>query len=101
MKSAIWGSGKISLRALLILFCIGIHTRVIVTGAIGTKQFTDNLRGNAANVAPSIELSEEPGNIQVTKNTYCHLKGGCLNFELTEYICHEPNAPPVVRKIVT
>ncbi len=53
---------------------IGINTGIAVAGVIGTRKFIYDLWGDAVNVAARMESHGEPGHIQVTHQTYLHLK---------------------------
>ena len=53
---------------------IGINTGSVVAGVIGIKKFSYDLWGDAVNVASRMETQGEPGKIQVTRETYQHLK---------------------------
>ncbi|MDJ1182427.1 adenylate/guanylate cyclase domain-containing protein [Roseofilum casamattae] len=53
---------------------IGINTGSAVAGVIGIKKFSYDLWGDAVNVASRMETRGEPGKIQVTHETYQHLK---------------------------
>ncbi len=60
---------------------IGINTGIAVAGVIGTRKFIYDLWGDAVNVAARMESHGEPGHIQVTSQTYAHLKD---HYELAE-----------------
>ncbi|MDJ1169279.1 adenylate/guanylate cyclase domain-containing protein [Roseofilum sp. BLCC_M154] len=49
---------------------IGINTGPVVAGVIGTRKFIYDLWGDAVNVASRMESQGEPGQIQVTHQTY-------------------------------
>ncbi len=53
---------------------IGIATGPVIAGVIGTKKFSYDLWGDTVNVASRMESSGAPGRIQVTADTYKHLK---------------------------
>lgn len=53
---------------------IGIATGPVVAGVIGTKKFAYDLWGDTVNIASRMESHGIAGAIQVTYNTYDHLK---------------------------
>ena len=53
---------------------IGINTGTVVAGVIGLKKFSYDLWGDAVNLASRMESHGIPGKIQITANTYDHLK---------------------------
>ncbi len=53
---------------------IGINTGPVIAGVIGIKKFIYDLWGDAVNIASRMESQGKPGHIQVTENTYDHLK---------------------------
>ncbi|MEY2979143.1 MAG: hypothetical protein RLZZ435_3282 [Cyanobacteriota bacterium] len=59
---------------------IGINTGAVVAGVIGIHKFSYDLWGDAVNVASRMESQGLPGRIQVTENTYHHVRH-LYNFE--------------------
>lgn len=53
---------------------IGINTGPVVAGVVGTKKFQYDLWGNTVNIAARMESNSEPGKINISENTYQHLK---------------------------
>ena len=53
---------------------IGIHTGPVVAGVIGTKKFIYDLWGDTVNTASRMESHGFSGSIQVTEETYAHLR---------------------------
>ena len=53
---------------------IGINTGPVVAGVVGTKKFQYDIWGNTVNIAARMESNSEPGKINVSENTYQHLK---------------------------
>jgi len=53
---------------------IGINTGPVVAGVVGTKKFQYDIWGNTVNIAARMESNSESGKINVSENTYQHLK---------------------------
>ena len=53
---------------------IGINTGPVVAGVVGTKKFQYDIWGNTVNIASRMESNSEPGKLNVSENTYQHLK---------------------------
>ncbi|NND26049.1 MAG: tetratricopeptide repeat protein [Flavobacteriaceae bacterium] len=53
---------------------IGINTGPVVAGVVGNKKFQYDIWGNTVNIAARMESNSEPGKINVSENTYQHLK---------------------------
>lgn len=53
---------------------IGINTGPVVAGVVGTKKFQYDLWGNTVNIAARMESNSESGKINISENTYQHLK---------------------------
>lgn len=49
---------------------IGIHTGPVVAGIVGTKKFSYDIWGDTVNLAARMESSCEPGNVNISGNTY-------------------------------
>ena len=75
-----WGStcgtprGTCAIRNRRVPIRIGIASGPVVAGVVGTKKFFYDVWGDAVNVASRMELTGEPGRIQVTPDTYERLK---------------------------
>jgi class 3 adenylate cyclase len=54
---------------------IGINTGPVIAGIIGRKKFIYDLWGDTVNIASRMESHGLPGCIQVTEETYKHLRG--------------------------
>ncbi len=55
---------------------IGLNSGPVVAGVIGTSKFIYDLWGDTVNLASRMESTGVPGQIQVTRSVYEHLKGG-------------------------
>ena len=53
---------------------IGINTGPVTAGVVGTKKFQYDIWGNTVNIAARMESNSKPGKINVSENTYQHLK---------------------------
>lgn len=53
---------------------IGIHTGPIIAGIVGIKKFQYDVWGNAVNIASRMESNSEPQKINISKDTYTHVK---------------------------
>jgi class 3 adenylate cyclase len=53
---------------------IGINTGPVVAGVVGTKKFQYDIWGSTVNIAARMESNSEPGRINISENTYQHLK---------------------------
>jgi class 3 adenylate cyclase len=58
---------------------VGINSGPVVAGVIGTSKFIHDLWGDTVNLASRMESTGVPGQIQVTRSVYEHLKN---DFEL-------------------
>lgn len=53
---------------------IGIHSGEIVGGIVGTKKYLYDIFGNSVNIASRMESNSEPMKINVSEETYEHIK---------------------------
>ncbi|WP_052188326.1 adenylate/guanylate cyclase domain-containing protein [Cellulophaga sp. Hel_I_12] len=53
---------------------IGINTGPVVAGVVGTKKFQYDIWGSTVNIAARMESNSEEGKINISENTYQHLK---------------------------
>jgi len=53
---------------------IGINTGPVVAGVVGTKKFAYDIWGDTVNIAARMESSSEPGRINISEDTYQHIK---------------------------
>ena len=53
---------------------VGIHTGKVIAGVIGKNKFAYDIWGDAVNVASRMESSGEPGMVNISGDTYEHVK---------------------------
>lgn len=53
---------------------IGLHTGDVIAGVIGTKRIAYDIWGNTVNVASRMEMSGEPGKVNISGTTYEYIK---------------------------
>ena len=81
---------------------IGIHTGSVVAGVVGMKKYAYDIWGDTVNIASRMELSGEPGRINISGETFKQLKDSipCTyrgkikpknKAEIDMYFVEEPN----------
>lgn len=56
---------------------IGIHTGPAITAVLGKKKLTYDIWGDTVNIASRMESSGEPGEINISSNTFQHIAAYC------------------------
>jgi len=69
-----WNKEKSSKGELPFRIRIGIHTGPVVAGVVGLKKFAFDIWGDTVNIASRLEANSEVGKINVSENTYRHIK---------------------------
>jgi class 3 adenylate cyclase len=64
---------------------LGLHTGKAMTGVVGKNKFTYDVWGDSVNIASRMESSSEPGRINISGDTYKHVKS-FFNCEYRGYI---------------
>ena len=69
---------------------IGINSGPVVAGIVGVKKFAYDIWGDTVNVAARMEQNSEPGNINISDNTYQLVKD--------QFVCHARGSLDVKNK---
>jgi adenylate cyclase len=54
---------------------VGIHTGGVMAGVVGRRKFTYDVWGDAVNIAARMEACGEPGRVNVSEETWQHVRG--------------------------
>lgn len=54
---------------------VGIHTGGVMAGVVGRRKFTYDVWGDAVNIAARMEACGEPGRVNVSEDTWQHVRG--------------------------
>jgi len=54
---------------------IGLHTGPVVAGIVGINKYAYDIWGDTVNIAASMEISGEPGKVNISGDTYKLIKG--------------------------